>query len=132
MDIVIEIWNRGIEQLFGRSDGPLFFRLYVMPAVASIIGIRSGIRDFQGEGPAFLYKLFAGHTERKLVLSSAWRDVGRIIIVALVLDTSYQLMIFRAFYIFQAIIIALLCAVIPYTFFRHLTNRLARLFIKMN
>lgn len=128
MDIIIENWNRGIEQLFGRTDGFLVFRLFIMPVVSSIIGIRAAVRDFQEKGPALFYNFFAGHADKKRILSSGWKDVGRIIIVALVLDAVYQIITFRAFYIFQAMMIAFLCAFLPYIFFRHLTNRLARMF----
>ena len=132
MDIVSDIWNTWIEQLFGRADGPLFFRLYVMPVVACLVGIRLGIRDAKKNEPTLLSKLFADSTERRLILRPGWKEIGRIIIVALVLDTIYQFMIFHAFYIFQAIIVTLVCAFLPYMIGRGLSQRLARLFMRDN
>jgi len=130
LDIVPDIWNNWIEQLFGRADGPLFFRLYVMPVVACIVGIRLGVKDAKKNEATLLSKLLADSTERRLILRPGWKEVRRIIIVALVLDTIYQLMIFHAFYIFQAIIVAILCAFLPYMIGRGVSQRLARLFLR--
>ena len=45
----------------------------------------------------------------------------------MVLDTAYQLMVFRAFYVVQALIVAVVCAIVPYVLFRGPATRLARL-----
>ena len=47
--------------------------------------------------------------------------------MAIVLDTAYQLMVLRAFYVVQALIVAVACAIVPYVLFRGPTTRLARL-----
>jgi hypothetical protein len=39
--------------------------------------------------------------ERRRLLRSALKDVARIFIVALVLDTTYQVVVLRAFYVVQ-------------------------------
>ena len=44
------------------------------------------------------------------------------------LDTVYQLIVFRAFYIVQAMIVAFVCAVLPYILLRGPTNLLTRNF----
>jgi hypothetical protein len=58
---------------------------------------------------------------------SASKDITRIFIVALVLDTVYQLLVFKAIYVVQALIVAVACAIVPYVLFRGPTARLARL-----
>lgn len=126
MDASMEILSRGIEQLFGRTAGPLTFRLVVMPTVVSIIAIRAGLHDAKEGRPAFLWEFFINPSERRRLLGNAWKDIGRIIIIALVLDTVYQLMALRAFYIVQAMIVAFVCAVVPYVLFRGPTTRLTR------
>jgi hypothetical protein len=130
MDAIMEILSRGAEQLFGRSLGPLNFRLVVMPTIVTIIAIRAGLKDAREGQPVFLWEIFTNPSERRRLLRSGWKDVGRIIIVALVLDTVYQLIALRAFYVVQALIVALLCAVVPYVFFRGPTTRLARRFYR--
>ena len=130
MDAIIEILTRGVDQLFGRTIGPLNFRLVIMPTVASIIAIRAGLKDAKEGHPAFLWAIFTSVSERQRLLRSGWKDIGRIIIVALVLDTGYQGFVLRAFYIVQAVIVAFLCAVLPYVFFRGPTTRLTRFMTK--
>ena len=46
--------------------------------------------------------------------------------MAMLLDTAYQLAVFRAFYVVQALIMAVVCAVVPYVLFRGPATRLAR------
>lgn len=131
MDILMEILSRGVEQLFGRKVGPLNFRLVIMPTVVTIIAIRAGLRDAREGRSTFLWEMFINTSKRKELVRSGWKDIGRIIIVALVLDTIYQLIVFRAFYIVQAVIVALVCAVLPYIMFRGpATLLLSRIFRK--
>jgi len=115
MEALQEIWARGIEQLFSRPDGPLSFRFMIMPIMASLIALRSGIKNGRaGKGGFVWFILFSDSTDRRSLLRSAVKDLSRIFTVAIVLDTVYQLMVFRAFYIFQALIVAVICAVFPY------------------
>ncbi len=44
----------------------------------------------------------------------------------MVLDTVYQITVLRAFYVVQALIVAVACAILPYLLFRGPTTRLAR------
>lgn len=130
MDAVMEILSRGVEQLSGRKVGPLNFRLVVMPTVVTIIAIRAGLRDAREGRPTFLWEIIINTSERRQLIRSGWKDIGRIIIVALVLDTIYQLIALRAFYIVQAVIVALMCALLPYILFRGPTTLLSYRFFK--
>ena len=127
MDAILEIFNRGVEQLLGRASGPLQFRLFVMPTVVTILAIRAGLKDAREGRPAFLWGIISNPTERRSRLLAGWKDITRIFVVAMVLDTAYQLMVFRAFYVGQALIVAVVCAIVPYVLFRGPANRLARL-----
>ena len=119
MEALQEIWFRAIDQLFNRPDGPLNFRFMVMPIMAVLIAIRSGIRNGRAGKGGFVWAiLFSNSTERRSLLRSAIKDIGKMFMVAVVLDTVYQLIVFRAFYIVQALIIAVVCAVIPYVLVR--------------
>jgi hypothetical protein len=57
----------------------------------------------------------------------ALKDTGRIFIVAIVLDTAYQLMIFRWVYPGEVLVVAVVCAIVPYVLVRGPITRLARL-----
>ena len=126
MDAILDILNRGVEQLLGRANGPLQLRLVVMPTVVTILAIRAGLRDARTGEPAFLWGIISDPSRRRQRVRAAWRDVTRIFIVAIVLDTVYQVMVLRAFYVVQALIVAVACAIVPYVLFRGPAARLAR------
>jgi hypothetical protein len=55
------------------------------------------------------------------------KDIGRIFVVAIVLDSIYQLMVLRAYYIVQVLIVAVACAIVPYVAIRGPVTHLTRL-----
>jgi hypothetical protein len=126
MDAIEQILSRGVEQLLGRSIGPLQFRLIVMPTVVTILAIRAGLRDARQGQPSFLWGILTDPAQRRTRVLAARKDITRIFLVAIVLDTVYQVMVLRAFYVVQALIVAVACAIVPYILFRGSTTLLAR------
>jgi hypothetical protein len=126
MDAIAEILSRGVEQLLGRASGPLHLRLMIMPTVVTILAIRAGIREGRERQPATVRTILSNPAERRRILRSGLKDIGRIFIVALVLDTAYQFSVLRAFYIVQALIVAVACAIVPYVLIRGPATCLAR------
>ena len=126
MDAIAEILSRGVEQLLGRASGPLHLRLVIMPTVVTILAIRAGLRDARKGQPSFVWGIMTDPAERRKRLLAGWKDITRIFIVAIVLDTAYQLMVLRAFFVVQALIVAVACAIVPYVLFRGSTTLLAR------
>jgi hypothetical protein len=98
----------------------------IMPTVVTILAIRAGLKDAREGRPAFLWAILTSPVERRRLLRSGLRGIGRIFIVALVLDTAYQLIVLRAFYVVQALIVAVACAIVPYVLVRGLVSRLTR------
>jgi len=125
-----EIIARGVEQLLGRAGGPLHFRLFFMPLVVTFLATRAGLRDAREGQPAFLWAILTAPSERGRLLRSAVRDVGRVFLMAMVLDTTYQLLVLRAFYPVQLLIVAVACALVPYALIRGPVTRLARGFYR--
>jgi hypothetical protein len=123
MDAIMEMLSRAVEQLLGRASGPLHFRLFIMPIVVTVLGIRSGLRDAREGRVAFLWLTHS--TERQRLLRSALKDIGRVFVVAIILDTTYQLLVFKYLYIVQLLIVAVACAVVPYVLMRGLVTHLA-------
>ena len=83
------------------------------------LAIRSGVRCGRAGRKGFIWgMLFRGAVDRRRLLRSAVKDLSRIFIVAIVLDAVYQAMVLRAFYIAQALAVATVCAVLPYTIVR--------------
>lgn len=124
MDVIIDMLSRGVAQLIERASGPLNFRLVVMPTVVMILGVRAGLRDARLGRRAFLW--LTDTAERQSLMRSAMKDIGRVFLVAVVLDTIYQVYVFRAFYVPQLLLVAVSCAVVPYVISRALVTRLAR------
>jgi hypothetical protein len=123
MEAFLEILGRGFDQLLGRGSGPLHLRLLITPTVAIIFAIRAGIKDARAGHPMFLW---ANRAERRELFRSGWNDIGRVFLLALVLDTAYQLVVFRAFYVVQALIVAVLLAIVPFALFRGVVTGLMR------
>jgi hypothetical protein len=121
-----EALRRGWENLFGRLDGPMTFRLIIQPAVAMFFAIRAGLRDARNGQPPFLWSVFSNASHRHELLRQAWKDVGTVFIVALVLDSIYQVMVHSGIYTLELLLSATILALVPYALLRGLVTRLAR------
>jgi hypothetical protein len=126
MDALLEMFWRGWGAMLARFGGPLNFRLFVMPIVVSAFAIRAGIRDAREGKPPFLLAYLTDPADRPRLFRSALKDVGKVFTVAIVLDTTYQLMVLRWLYPVQVLVVAVACAVVPYVLLRGPVNRIAR------
>ena len=127
MDTILHLLSRGIYELLGRFSGPLNFRLFVMPTVVTILAIRADLRDAREGMPAPLGAFLTNPIERKRLLRTAIKDIGKVFLVAIVLDTTYQLWVSKSFHLGQLSIVAIVCAIVPYVLVRGPITRLARL-----
>jgi hypothetical protein len=118
MDAFLDAIYRSVEQLLGRASGPLHFRLFIMPIVVTILAVRAHLRDVREGNPIYLGAFFTSPTERRRLLRSGLKDFGRVFIVACVLDTTYQVLVLKAFYPIQMLIVAVVCAIVPYFLIR--------------
>ena len=116
-----------VEQLLERFDGPLNFRLVVMPTVVTLLALRADWKDAREGRPAFLGAFIKDPVERRRLFRSAVKDIGRVFIVAVVLDTAYQLIVYHWVYPGQVLTVAFVCAVLPYVLVRGPITRIARL-----
>ena len=124
--IVEEALRRGWENLISRSDGPMNFRLIIQPAVATLFAIRAGLRDARNGQPPFLWAVFSNPDQRHELLRQGWKDVGTVFIVALILDSIYQVIVHSGIYTLELLITATILAIVPYAMIRGLVTRLAR------
>jgi hypothetical protein len=123
---VEEALRRGWEDLIGRSDGPMTFRLIIQPAMAVFFAIRAGLRDAREGRPSFLWTVFSHPGRRHEVLRQAWNDVRNVFILALVLDSIYQVIVHSGIYALELLLTATILALVPYVIVRGLVTRLAR------
>ena len=114
----MEIMHVRWEHLLGRASGPLHFRFLMMPTVVTILAIRAGLRDAQATQPGFVWMFLTRKEDRRGLLRSALRDIGKVLIVATVLDTTYQILVLKMFYPGEALVVATFSAVLPYILFR--------------
>jgi Flp pilus assembly protein TadB len=59
------------------------------------------------------------------MVRDGWKSVGRIFILAILIDLVYQLIVLRWFYPGEALVVAVILAFIPYLLVRGPVNRLA-------
>ncbi len=126
MDAIFDALKQAVENLLGRASGPLHFRLILQPLMAIIFAFIAGRKDAAAGQPAFLWEFFANPTERGRLLRSAWRDVGKIFILALVLDAIYQFIVFKSFHVVETLVVGIVLAILPYILFRGPFTRLLR------
>jgi hypothetical protein len=120
------IWIRVGTQLLARVSGPMKFRLVLQPCMAAFFAIRSGLADARaGKGPYF-WGLLWDRGQRDDMLKDGWKSVGRVFILALVLDVVYQIIELHFVYPGEAIIVAFILAILPYLILRGLVTRVAR------
>ena len=109
-----EALRRGWEDLIGRSDGPMTFRLIMQPAMAVLFAIRAGLRDAREGQPPFLWAFFSNPGRRHELLRQARNDVGNVFILALVLDAIYQVIVHSGIYALELLLTATILALVPY------------------
>ena len=121
-DIVMRVW----ENLMARPTGPMSIRLMLHPIVASILAIRSGLRDAREGRPAFLWAALTNPGYRPELLRQGWKDVGKVFVLAIVLDAIYQLIVHRGVYVGELLIVATTLAIVPYCLIRGPVTRIGR------
>lgn len=109
----------------GRVHGPMTFRLVMQPLVASFFAVRSGLKDAREHRHLYFWSVWSNSADRRDLLRDGWKDVGKVFLVALVLDVVYEIIEFRWIYPGQAVIVATILAIVPYLIVRGLVNRLA-------
>jgi hypothetical protein len=121
-----EIWMRIAENMTDRVSGPLQFRLLLQPIMAAIFAIRSGLQDAKAGKPPYFWGLVSNPGHRIEILKDGWKSVGKVFLLALVLDVVYQVIVLHFVYPGEAIIVAFVLAILPYLILRGLVTRIAR------
>ncbi len=130
VDIVRDVFSRASDQMAGRVTGPLHLRLILTPTMATIFAIRNGLKEARAGLKPYGWRVFTIPDERKAYLKRGWKEIRKVIVVAAVLDMGYQFYVFRAYYVFQTVILVIVLALMPYMVIRGITTRLTSLFLK--
>ena len=121
-DVVARIWT----DLIGRINGPMSFRIILQPVMAILLAFRDGLADARAGRPPYLWTIFHNERDRRQLLVSGWRAMGRVITLAIVMDAIYQWQVFGRFYPVELVNVVLLLAVVPYVLWRGVVTLLVR------
>jgi hypothetical protein len=119
--------HRIFHNLFARLDGPLHFRLIVQPMMAIIFAVVDGIKDAKAHKPPYFWGLLSTPNYREQLVKEGWKSVGKIFVLAIVLDVVYQLKVHSTVYPGETLIVAFLLAILPYLLLCGPVNRLVSL-----
>ena len=119
--------TRVVADLIGRVTGPLASRLFLQPAMAIFFAWRDGLADAREGRPPHFWRMVSGPPEaRRRRARETVRAMMKVFIMAVVVDGVYQWLVFRWVYPFEAMVTAVILAIIPYVALRGIANRLAR------
>ena len=121
-----EIWTRIVDDMMGRVSGPMKFRLLLQPTMAAIFAIRAGLADAKNGKPPYFWALVNDPAHRAEMLKDGWKSVGKIFLLAMVLDVVYQVIVAQFVYPGEVIVVALALAIVPYLLLRGFVTRIAR------
>jgi hypothetical protein len=123
-----EILARFTEDLVGRVHGPLTLRLLLQPCVAIFFAVRAGMHDARDNRPPYFWALFYDPSQRRAMLRDGWKDVGKVFVIAILLDIVYQVIVLKWVYPVETLLVAALLALVPYLLFRGVVTRVVRMF----
>jgi hypothetical protein len=123
-DTLARIWEH-----LGLS-GPLTFRLLLQPTMSMLFVVRDGLRDAHARRSPFLSTIVGNPADRRGLIREGLIAIGKLAVLAIVLDFVYQLIVFRGIYPVEAIDVALILALVPYFLLRRPVNLNARLWIR--
>ena len=121
-----QMWESVSTQLLARISGPMKFRLVLQPCMAAFFAIRAGLADARAGKSPYFWGLLSDHGQRVEMLKDGWKSIGRVFILALVLDAVYQIIVIHFVYPGEMIIVAIILAIVPYLILRGLVTRIAR------
>jgi hypothetical protein len=119
-----DLISRIFENMVGRVYGAMHFRVYMQPAMAILFAVLDGKKDAADGRVPYFWSLFTEPRHRAALLREGWKSVAKIFILALVLDTVYQVIELHWFYPGEALLTAALLALVPYILLRGPANRI--------
>jgi hypothetical protein len=118
--------------LIHRTEGPLKFRFVLQPTVAILLAIRNGVQDWRAGKPPYFWEVCNDPALRKTLIRDGWRSIGRLFLLAFVLDCIYQAIVLHRIYLLDALAISICLAIIPYLLVRGPVVRILRRRSKRN
>jgi len=123
---VEEILYRILENLSDRVSGPMKFRILLQPMMAIFFAMRSGLQDAKQNRPPYFWAIFTDSDNRREMLRDGLKEISKVFVFAIVLDAVYQVIVLRWVYPGEALLVAVVLAIVPYLVIRGPMNRIAR------
>jgi hypothetical protein len=102
-------------------------RVALIRPSAIVFALRDGNRDAREGRGAYLWSLGTDPKQRRYLLESGWKGISKVFILAFAVDVVYQFKEWGGLKPLQALMTAVILAVIPYTILRGPVNRLMRI-----
>lgn len=119
----LEIQKRFWTDIFERFGAPMQFRIFLQPTMALIAAIPDGLRDAREGHASFAWTARGDTTLQRGRLREGLYATGRIMLLGLSMDLIYQYRFNDEFYPAEAVLFAIVLAVLPYFFWRWLVER---------
>jgi hypothetical protein len=124
--VTLQVLQRIWHDLINRPSGPISFRFILQPIMAAIVAIHDGRKDVRTGRSPYLSVLTSSRAESIRRLREGLTATARIILLGLAMDLIYQALVFKTFYPVEALLIALLLALVPYLLIRGPVARVIR------
>jgi hypothetical protein len=121
----IEVHRRFWADIFERIHGPMTFRFYLQPVMALLAAVPDGIRDARLEHKSFFWSAWWDKNASAGRLREGAVSTARVVLLGISMDVIYQSKVLDRFYPAEALMMAILLAVIPYFIFRWIVERAA-------
>jgi hypothetical protein len=125
-DLSAENRLRFWQNIIDRPGGPMKFRFILQPSMALLAALHDGVRDARTGRSPYFWTILTNRADRAGRLREGLLSTGRIILLGLVMDTVYQIIVFKAFFPIETVIVAFLLAFVPYLMLRGPVARVAR------
>jgi hypothetical protein len=106
-----------------RLAGPGRFRFVLQPTMATLLGIRDGLRDARAGRVPYLLALFSGRGDRRELARSTLSATANLLLMGILLDLVFQWMILGIAYPVAALVVGPVLIATPYSLARALANR---------
>jgi hypothetical protein len=120
-----DIWQLIADQISDRVSGPMKFRIVLQPIMATLLAIRSGLKDAKSGASPYFWSLISTPGHRVEMIKDGWKSVGRLFFLAVGLDVIYQIIVQPSIHLRAAILVAIVLAIVPYLILRGIVTRIA-------
>lgn len=114
------------DDIIGRLSGPMTFRFFLQPTMAFLAALPDGIGDARQGRSGFFWASWGNPDAKTGRLKEGLESTARIVLLGLSMDVIYQFRVHDHFYPAEAVLMAVMLALVPYFLFRGIIERVAR------